>query len=141
MDFTDKETLHRIDVRVGENIRRRRTELRMTQQHLASAIGVTFQQVQKYENAQNRISVGRLYAISRVLDEPVALLFSEAFYSKTLKGRNLGCYRSAIENALTRMAIPHTREDGSTFLLVAAAGFEPKGSYQYRFSSCAKIFH
>lgn len=79
MDFTNRQTLHRIDVRVGENIRRRRTELRMSQQRLASAIGVSFQQVQKYENAQNRISAGRLYAISRVLDEPVALLFAETF--------------------------------------------------------------
>lgn len=77
MDFRDRQMLHRIDVRVGENIRRRRTQLRMTQQHLASAIGVTFQQVQKYENAQNRISAGRLYAVSKVLDVPVALFFAE----------------------------------------------------------------
>lgn len=79
MDFTDKEILHRIDVRVGENIRRRRMELRMSQQQLANAIGVSFQQVQKYENAQNRISAGRLYAICQVLDEPVELLFSDVF--------------------------------------------------------------
>ena len=77
MDFRDRQMLHRIDVRVGENIRRRRTQLRMTQQHLASAIGVTFQQAQKYENAQNRISAGRLYAVSKVLDVPVALFFAE----------------------------------------------------------------
>ena len=76
MDFRDKQTLHRIDVRVGENIRRRRTELRMSQQRLGDAIGVTFQQIQKYENGQNRVSASRLYAISWVLGEPVALLMA-----------------------------------------------------------------
>lgn len=76
MDFSDKETLHRIDVQVGKNIRRRREELKLSQQRLADALGVSFQQVQKYENAQNRVSASRLYAVSQVLDVPVASLFS-----------------------------------------------------------------
>lgn len=77
MDFRDRETLHRIDVQVGKNIRRRREELKLSQQRLADALGVSFQQVQKYENAQNRVSASRLYAISRVLDVPVETLFPE----------------------------------------------------------------
>lgn len=77
MDFSDKETLHRIDVQVGKNIRYRREELKMSQQRLADALGVSFQQVQKYENAQNRVSASRLFAISEVLDIPLARLFSD----------------------------------------------------------------
>lgn len=77
MDFTDRETLHRIDVQVGKNIRGRREELKLSQQRLADALGVSFQQVQKYENAQNRVSASRLYAVSRVLDVPVETLFPE----------------------------------------------------------------
>jgi len=77
LDFSDKETLHRIDVQVGKNIRRRREELKLSQQRLADALGVSFQQVQKYENAQNRVSASRLYAVSKILDIPLARLFRE----------------------------------------------------------------
>ena len=61
-----------IDVHVGTRLRLRRTLLGMSQEKLGQAIGLTFQQVQKYERGANRIGASRLYDLSRVLDVPVS---------------------------------------------------------------------
>lgn len=66
-----------IDVHVGSRVRLRRTLLGMSQEKLGSAIGLTFQQVQKYERGANRIGASRLFDLSRVLDVPVAFFFDE----------------------------------------------------------------
>ena len=66
-----------VDVHVGRRVRLRRTLLGMTQTSLGEAIGLTFQQVQKYERGTNRISSSRLYELSRVLDVPVEFFFEE----------------------------------------------------------------
>jgi len=55
----------------------RRTLLGMSQERLAEAIGLTFQQVQKYERGANRIGASRLFDLSRVLDVPVSYFFEE----------------------------------------------------------------
>jgi len=65
----------RVDEFVGEQIRRRRTMLGLTQDQLAQALGISYQQVQKYETGTNRVSAGRLYDISRVLDSGVGVFF------------------------------------------------------------------
>ncbi len=59
---------HSVDVHVGARVRLRRTLLGMTQTDLADTMGLTFQQVQKYENGINRISASRLYGLSQVFD-------------------------------------------------------------------------
>jgi transcriptional regulator with XRE-family HTH domain len=64
-----------IDQRVGARLRERRLLLGMSQQQLAKALGITFQQVQKYENGANRISASRLWDISRRLDVPIEWFF------------------------------------------------------------------
>jgi transcriptional regulator with XRE-family HTH domain len=66
-----------IDVHVGARVRLRRTLLGMSQEKLGDAIGLTFQQVQKYERGANRIGASRLYDLSRVLDVPVSYFFEE----------------------------------------------------------------
>ena len=66
-----------IDVHVGARLRRRRTLLRMNQTKLGDAIGVTFQQVQKYERGANRIGSSRLFNLSRILDVPVQFFFDD----------------------------------------------------------------
>ncbi len=66
-----------IDVHVGARLRQRRTLLGMTQPNLGDALGVTFQQAQKYERGTNRISASRLFALSRVLDVPVEYFFDD----------------------------------------------------------------
>lgn len=62
------------DREVGATIRARRVALGMSQDALGKAVGVTFQQIQKYENGANRISVGRLQKIAGTLGVPVAAL-------------------------------------------------------------------
>jgi transcriptional regulator with XRE-family HTH domain len=66
-----------IDVHVGARVRLRRTLLGMSQEKLGEAIGLTFQQVQKYERGANRIGASRLWHVSRVLDVPVSFLFDD----------------------------------------------------------------
>ncbi len=66
-----------VDVHVGGRLRIRRTLLGMTQTSLGDAIGLTFQQVQKYERGVNRIGSSRLYDLARVLDVPVNFFFDE----------------------------------------------------------------
>ncbi len=68
---------HPIDVRVGQRIRARRVMLGITQTQLAEALGISFQQVQKYENASNRVSGSRLQQIADVLEVPVSFFFEQ----------------------------------------------------------------
>ena len=66
-----------IDVHVGARLRQRRTLLGMTQTNLGDTIGVSFQQMQKYERGVNRISASRLFALSRVFDVSVQYFFDD----------------------------------------------------------------
>ncbi len=66
-----------VDVHVGARLRVRRTLLGMSQTTLGEAIGITFQQMQKYENGANRISASRLFDLSRVLDVPIQYFFDD----------------------------------------------------------------
>ena len=60
-----------IDLHLGKRLRRRRRLLGLTQQQLASAVGVRFQQIQKYECGANRISAARLWELSEALEVPI----------------------------------------------------------------------
>ena len=64
-----------IDAFVGARVRLRRIEQGISQEHLGDALGLTFQQIQKYEKGQNRIGAGRLYRIARVLTVPVEFFY------------------------------------------------------------------
>ena len=64
-----------VDVHIGRRIRARREEIRQTQDQLAKAVDVTFQQIQKYERGVNRVSCARLVLISMAQDTPVAWYF------------------------------------------------------------------
>lgn len=66
-----------VDVHVGGRVRLRRTMLGMSQEKLGKAIGLTFQQVQKYERGANRIGASRLFELSKVLDVPVSFFFDD----------------------------------------------------------------
>ncbi len=68
---------HPVDVHVGTRIRTRRLLLGMNQESLAKALGLTFQQVQKYERGANRVSASRLAAIADTLGVPIAYFFAE----------------------------------------------------------------
>ena len=64
-----------IDLHLGKRLRRRRRLLGLTQQQLADAVGVRFQQIQKYECGANRISAARLWALSEALEVPVGYFY------------------------------------------------------------------
>ena len=67
---------HPVDIHVGHRVRVRRTLNGLSQTTLAEALGLTFQQLQKYESGANRVSASRLWAISNVLDVPIAWFFA-----------------------------------------------------------------
>lgn len=69
------ETIHPIDLHVGARIRQRRKTLGMSQEMLADGIGLTFQQVQKYERGSNRVSASKLYDIGKALKAPPQYFF------------------------------------------------------------------
>ena len=66
-----------IDVHVGARIRMRRLLLGMNQETLANALGLTFQQVQKYEGGANRVSASRLSAMADILGVPISYFFGD----------------------------------------------------------------
>ena len=72
MDF------HSVDKYVGSRVRGRRMALGISQTKLANALGVSFQQVQKYEKGSNRISASKLLATSHILERPVSYFFEGA---------------------------------------------------------------
>jgi transcriptional regulator with XRE-family HTH domain len=75
MDMRPKNMGSEIDIHLGKRLRRRRRLLGLTQQQLAGACGVRFQQIQKYECGANRISAARLWQLSEALQVPVAYFY------------------------------------------------------------------
>ena len=67
-----------IDIHVGSRIRLRRNMLGMSQEKLGENLGITFQQIQKYEKGTNRVGASRLQAIASILGVPVAFFFEDA---------------------------------------------------------------
>ena len=66
---------HPVDVHVGKRVRHRRWMVGMTQQQLGEAVGIKFQQIQKYETGMNRVSASRLWDIAKALDVDVRFFF------------------------------------------------------------------
>jgi transcriptional regulator with XRE-family HTH domain len=113
-------TLERADVLVGKRVRAYRLARRMSQSELGEKIGVTFQQIQKYEKGINRIGSGRLKKVASVLGVGIAALFAEgegehsgpdpltAMLSQTYAGRLLEAFGAIAEDkqrlALVRLA-------------------------------------
>ena len=64
-----------VDIHVGSRLRQRRTALGIDQKELAAALGIAYQQLSKYEKADNRVSASRLYELSKVLGVPITFFF------------------------------------------------------------------
>jgi transcriptional regulator with XRE-family HTH domain len=101
-----------IDRVIGAKIRMRRGEIGMTQTQLANAIGVTFQQVQKYEQGTNRVGGSRLAGIAKALEVPVSYFFDH----------------SAEETEAAQSSLLHTR--GAVSLLKAYAAIKDQRQRQ-----------
>lgn len=76
--IANKKKPNPIDIHVGSRIRLRRNMLGMSQEKLGEGLGITFQQIQKYEKGTNRVGASRLQAISSVLGVPVSFFFEDA---------------------------------------------------------------
>jgi len=101
-----------IDAHVGQRIRGRRTELGMSQTQVADALGVTFQQVQKYERGANRVGASRLYDLSNILDRPVEYFFEGLTPTpkSEAEGTNLRSPETVeLVNAYYKVDNPHVR--------------------------------
>lgn len=114
---------HPLDVAVGQRMRERRRLLRLSQQDLAEAIGVSFQQVQKYERGTNRISFSRLVEAAGALNckladltegldsEGAAETIEQVNRLMTLEGASqiLGAYAALPSDAWRRLVLLHVR--------------------------------
>ncbi|WP_293366472.1 helix-turn-helix transcriptional regulator [Phenylobacterium sp.] len=107
-----KSAPHRLDVAIGQRIRERRRSLSLSQSGLAEAVGVTFQQIQKYERGANRISFSRLVEIAGALRCELGEL-TEGLYAKT-SGDELGRLN-------TLLATPGALEMLEAFVALPAA--------------------
>jgi transcriptional regulator with XRE-family HTH domain len=119
-----------VDRHVGLRIRLRRRELGLSQERLANAIGLTFQQVQKYERAANRVSASKLWEMSRVLSAP-----SSYFYGGLDDTETAGVARDevqeflltpeGVELASSYLRIPRGQVRRKILELVRAVAVEP----------------
>jgi transcriptional regulator with XRE-family HTH domain len=85
-----------IDKHVGSRVRMRRMMLAMSQGKLGDALGITFQQVQKYEKGTNRIGAGRLQEISHILQVPIAFFYESASDGSALNTSEQGTRSQAL---------------------------------------------
>ena len=79
-----------VDSHVGARMRLRRTLLGISQEQLAAALGLTFQQVQKYERGTNRVSASRLFQLAHVLDVPIMWFFDDMDSNVAAAGTRYG---------------------------------------------------
>lgn len=99
--MSDERSANAIDRKIGQRVRSRRLEIGMSQERLAELLGVTFQQVQKYEKGVNRIAASRLHDIAASLDMPVA-----RFFEGLTAGRAAGVAESAQDYVDDVLATP-----------------------------------
>lgn len=71
------ETIDPIDIMIGKRLKFRRNFMGMTQESLARLLGVSFQQIQKYESGQNKIAASKLYHIAKILSSPIQYFFED----------------------------------------------------------------
>ncbi|MGD9814392.1 MAG: helix-turn-helix domain-containing protein [Hyphomonadaceae bacterium] len=99
--MNDERAAKAVDKKIGQRVRSRRLEINMSQERLADMLGVTFQQVQKYEKGVNRIAASRLHDIAAALDMPVS-----RFFEGLSGGRSGGVAESAREFADDVLSTP-----------------------------------
>ena len=85
-----KKTPNPVDKHVGSRVRMRRVLIGMSQEKLGEALGITFQQIQKYEKGTNRIGASRMQQISNVMGVPVSYFFEDAPGAESGSGAGFG---------------------------------------------------
>ena len=100
-----------VDVHVGRRVRLRRRELGVSQAWLADRLGLTFQQIQKYERGANRISASKLYAIAKLLEAPITYFFEGLDDPATPTGRQYAhAFTGVVEELLSEPNGPQLAE-------------------------------
>ncbi|HBK90273.1 MAG TPA: transcriptional regulator [Parvularcula sp.] len=105
--MTDDKRAHPIDIHVGGRVRLRRTMLGMSQDKLAESLGLTFQQIQKYEKGVNRIGASRVFEISRILGVPIQFFYDD-YNADT--GMSYGFAESEADDGAAMMGLLNTPE-------------------------------
>ena len=100
---------HVVDAHVGQRIRHRRWTIGMTQQQLADAVGIKFQQIQKYETGMNRVSASRLWDIAAAMDVPVAFFFEGLGETAEPGGVDLLADKEALQLVRAYYAMPEAQ--------------------------------
>lgn len=98
-----------VDAHLGQRVRQRRWMLGLTQQQLAERVGVRFQQIQKYETGENRMSAGRLWDIAEALRVPVDFFYEGLSGAPSVNGEarsEVLADREAIELVRAFYALP-----------------------------------
>jgi len=105
--MADDKRPHPIDVHVGGRVRLRRTMLGMSQDKLADSLGLTFQQIQKYEKGVNRIGASRVFEMSRILGVPIQFFFDD-YDAET--GRSYGFAEAGPDDGAAMMELLNSPE-------------------------------
>lgn len=125
-----------IDIHVGQRVRARRKMLGLSQTQLGTELGVTFQQVQKYERGTNRIGSSRLFRMSTTLDVPVAYFFEGAEtklpgYNAAIEGLDDDAFErqetQELVEAYYRIADPRIRKKVLGLARLLASGVDEYG--------------
>ena len=104
-----------VDVHISRRVRKRRTLLGISQAELAETLGLTFQQVQKYERGDNLISAGRLHSISDILGVPINYFFDGILPSFNKAPQKIGLSVSSAEHRHDPMLNRETLELGRAY--------------------------
>lgn len=130
-----------VDVHVGGRVRQRRLLLGMTQSDLAEALGLTFQQVQKYERGANRIGASRLFHLSQILDVSIEYFFGDMpadVAAKSPAQWRGARWRGSVKNPVSREIDPMAKRE--TLELVQAYYRIPDSKVRKCLSQLTKAF-
>ena len=115
-----------VDIHVGARVRERRVSLGMSQTDLGEYLGLTFQQIQKYERGTNRLSASKLWALSHFFDVPIEWFF-EGLGELSQGQEDVMTKTEARQLARNYLACPRPTRDRLRALIRATAGMRGKG--------------
>ena len=115
-----------VDIHVGARVRERRVSLGMSQTKLGECLGLTFQQIQKYERGTNRLSASKLWALSHFFDVPIEWFF-EGLGELSQGQEDVMTKTEARQLARNYLACPRPTRDRLRALIRATAGVRGKG--------------
>lgn len=109
-------SIHPIDAHVGAQVKIRRKAKRMTQQQLAEILGLTFQQIQKYERGANRVSASKLMMIAEALDVPISYFFDGLDGAGGVRSPAFSEDEAEFDAAVTKQVLDFVSSDEGTEL-------------------------